>query len=77
MLGDEANEPALKGWNDTDGRRGLAGAVSDRSEDLEPIDRRWLAGAVDDGGVSSEGPSSRIARMADRGLVPGAAPPVL
>ena len=37
--GDEASEPALNGWKETDGRRGFDGAVSERNEERDPCDR--------------------------------------
>jgi hypothetical protein len=75
--GDEASEPALKGWNDTEVRRGYDGCASVvLKEDFEPCVVRWLggifcAGVVEGGEVE---PTSLTARRADIGLVPGAWP---
>lgn len=72
--GEDANEPALNGWKETDGLRGFDGAVSERKDERDPCDL-CLAGILC-GGVSTDELewSSLTARKADKGLEPRACP---
>lgn len=73
--GEDDNEPALKGWNETEVRLWYPWPSVERSDDFEPCAVRWLGGSFEGGdSVGDDEGMSRTARKADNGLVPGGGP---